>query len=65
LEPIFFEICFFVENKQYIFNFEILENKIITENLIEVKTNNNIVNLYNRINQKIKYDKSFEKEAKK
>lgn len=63
-KPSFFEIGFFVENKEYIYNFEIFEDKFVSEKLIEIKTKENI-SLYERSNQKIKYDKSFEKEAKK
>lgn len=64
LEPIFWEICFFIDNKEFIYNFEIFEDKFLSENLIEVKTKWNVF-LYQRKLQKIKSDKSFEKEAKK
>gem|GEM_PF-2815624 len=63
-QPSFFEIAFFLENKQYVLNFEIFENKIVSENLIEIKTNENI-ELYKRNNQNFKIHKSFEKEGKK
>lgn len=63
-KPSFFEICFFVENKEYIYNFELLEDKFLSENLIEIKTKGQVF-LYKRKKQEIKFDKSFEKEAKK
>ncbi len=63
-KPSFFEICFFVNNKQYIFNFEIFNEKILTENLIEIKTKWKI-NLYERKGQEIIYDRSFTSEFKK
>lgn len=62
--PSFFEICFFVDNKEYIFNFEVYGDKIISENLIEIKNNENIY-LYKRVLQKVDYNKNFEKESKK
>lgn len=60
----FFEICFFVDKKEYLFNFELKDNKILKENLIEIKEIWNIY-LYKREKQKIFLDKTFEKEAKK
>lgn len=63
-KTIFLEICFFIENKEYIYNFELFDNKFVSENLIEVKTKWK-VSLYERKLQKMKFDKSFVKESKK
>ncbi len=63
-EPSFFEINFFVDKKEYIYNFEILDGKIIKENLIYISWTKKEF-LFKRKKQDIKYSESFKKEAKK
>ncbi len=50
----FFEICFFIGNKEYLYNFELLWWLVKSENLFEIKGNKNIV-LFIRNNQKIEF----------
>ncbi len=63
-EPSFFEIYFFIDEKEYIYNFEILKNKILSENLYEVKKWKS-ENIFTRKDLEIKAWKWFEKELKK
>lgn len=64
-EPSFLEIWFFVDKKEYIYNFEILDNFVNSENLIEVsKWEKNI--LFSRDKEWIKKVwKSFKEEMNK
>lgn len=64
-EPTFLEIWFFIDKKEYIYNFEILDNFVNSENLIEVlKWEKNI--LFSRNKEWInKVGKSFEEEMRK
>lgn len=63
-EPSCFEICFFIDDKEYIYNFELLKTEVITENLLELK-NSKIETLFSRKKLEIKAWKWFEKELKK
>lgn len=54
----FFEICFFIGNKEYIYNFELLWWLVKSENLFEVKGNKSII-LFIRNNQKIEFRNDF------
>lgn len=60
----FFEIWFFIDEREFIYNFEILKNIIITENLFEVKWIKPEI-IFTRENLNIKAWKWFENELKK
>jgi len=64
----FFEICFFIEDIEFIYNFEILDWKILSENLFEVEFINKEIRkkiLFNRKHLEITAWKNFEKELEK
>jgi AAA15 family ATPase/GTPase len=54
----FFEICFFVWDKQYKYNFELLGPQVISENLFEIKNSDELI-LFKRQEQDIKVDNEF------
>lgn len=62
--PSFFEICFFIDNIEYIYNFEILQDKIISENLYEIRKIKPEI-IFTRNNLEIMPWKWFEKELEK
>jgi len=67
-EPSFFEICFFIENREFIYNFEIFEWKILSENLFEIKFINKEIRkelLFKRNDLDIIAWENFEKELEK
>ncbi len=64
-ESSFFEICFFIKDREFIYNFEIYNWKILKENLFEIKNINNKTLIFERNNLKIKPWKWFEKELEK
>lgn len=63
-EPSFFEVWFFVLDKEYVYNFSLFGNKVITENLIEVRVDSQKI-LFSRENGQISCDPSFQSEVDK
>ncbi len=55
----FFEISFFIDNKEYIYNFELLKKIVKSENLYEIKWKNKKITLFSRKNQNIKFENWF------
>lgn len=56
--PSFFEICFFVWNKEYKYNFELLWSKVVSENLFEIKKEKEFI-LFKRWEGNIKFNNDF------
>lgn len=57
-KPSFFEICFFVDDKEYIYNFELTWGKVVSENLSEFK-NKKPIKLFSRNLQTIVFENEF------
>lgn len=67
-ESTFFELWFFLNNQEFIYNFELFEENVLKENLIKVEYKNKERrenNLFTRIKWEIISGKWFEKELEK
>lgn len=64
-EASFFEIGFFLEKREYIYNFSLRDNKVVTENLIIVRWWKKVYLFARQGNQITQRDKSFESEIEK
>ncbi len=67
-EPSFFEIWFFIKDNEYKYNFEILNNRILAENLFQIKKVNRELKdimIFNRNGLNIIAGESFETELEK